>query len=315
MYLYQKIVAGLSDSVTTDAITGNFPAQLHSPPIERLSKEKRIQQPEQASPQQNILVGSITALLLFTGVGFGNSLLKRRQEAYRRKLAENDWQVQQFEREKARTELQIQALRTQMNPHFIFNSLNSINCFILNNNKEQASEHLTQFSKLIRLVMEFSQKNLVCLAEELHCLKLYIQLEQLRFEHPFTCEITCDENIDAEALLIPPLLLQPFVENAIWHGLMHKKEQGHLQIRLYKEACTLCCKIRDDGVGRMQAAALKSGATLPHKSLGIQLTTERIALLQKELWPETGVTISDLFNSNGAPDGTEVLFKIPMQYD
>src|SRR4030095_410376 len=118
-------------------------------------------------------------------------------------------------------------LRAQMNPHFIFNSLNSINMFILENNKLQASEYLSKFSRLVRLILQNSQKILIPLEKELEALQLYLELEALRFDQSFEYKILMDDEVDTSVLRVPPLIIQPYAENAIWHGLMHKKEKGH----------------------------------------------------------------------------------------
>ena len=121
-------------------------------------------------------------------------------------------------------ELEMQALRAQMNPHFIFNSLSSINHFVLKNETEAASDYLTKFSKLIRTVLNNSKKSMVSLEEELEMLRLYLEMENLRFKNAFSYGIHLDEMVKPTCIFIPPLLFQPFVENAVWHGLMHKKD-------------------------------------------------------------------------------------------
>src|SRR3954452_23298023 len=128
-----------------------------------------------------------------------------------------------------------------MNPHFIFNSLNSINRFILKKQSAEATEYLTKFSRLIRMILNSSANATVCLAEDLEALQLYLELECLRFDNRFNYKITCDSNIDAYFLRVPPMLLQPFVENAIWHGLMNKEEEGHLWVNIDQEDATLIC--------------------------------------------------------------------------
>ena len=122
-----------------------------------------------------------------------------------------------------------------MNPHFIFNSLNSINRFILQNNRAQASEYLTKFSKLVRMILQNSQASLITLESELESLDLYLNLEALRFNHHFDYNISYPKDLDIEVLKVPPLIIQPYVENAIWHGLMHKEEKGHLDIDVSEE--------------------------------------------------------------------------------
>lgn len=212
------------------------------------------------------------------------------------------------------TELEMQALRAQMNPHFIFNSLNSINRFILQNNKAQASEYLTKFSRLVRMILQNSQAPLITLESELESLQLYLELEAVRFDHHFEFTVRIDDDLETDILKVPPLIIQPYAENAIWHGLMHKEEKGHLMIELYQEDEILYCKITDDGVGRKKAAELKSESTSTHKSMGLKITAERIAMMQKENNGTDTVIINDLIHADGSAAGTQVIIKIPILY-
>ena len=210
-----------------------------------------------------------------------------------------------------KTELEMQALRAQMNPHFIFNSLNSINRFILQNNRVQASEYLTKFSKLVRLILQNSQASLISLESELQALELYLDLEALRFDYRFGYKISVPKDLDIEALKVPPLIIQPYTENAIWHGLMHKEDKGQLDIEVSEEGDHLYFKIADNGVGRKQAAAMASKSATKHKSMGLRITQERIAMLQK-VNGESPVKIIDLENADGSAAGTEVIIKMPV---
>jgi sensor histidine kinase YesM len=213
------------------------------------------------------------------------------------------------------SELEMQALRAQMNPHFIFNSLNSINRFILQNNKEQASGYLTKFSKLIRLILQNSQSPLIPLESELESMELYLELESLRFDHRFNYKISVPKNIDISALKVPPLIIQPYAENAIWHGLMHKEEKGQLDIHVFQENDHLFFKITDDGIGRKKAKELASKSATKHKSLGLRITEDRIAMMQDTNGNESPVSINDLVNTDGSAAGTEVIIKMPVIYD
>jgi len=248
--------------------------------------------------------------------------------AYRDKQVEKDkflfqeqLKLQEIESERAKaelrqqaTEMEMQALRAQMNPHFIFNSLNSINRFILQNNKTQASEYLTKFSKLVRMILQNSQASLITLESELESLELYLDLEALRFEQHFDYKIFVPGDLDIEVLKVPPLIIQPYAENAIWHGLMHKEEKGHLDIEVSQQHEQLFFKITDDGIGRKQAAALKSRSATMHKSVGLTITAARIAMMQNKKENESPVTINDLVNPDGSAAGTEVIIKIPVLY-
>lgn len=225
------------------------------------------------------------------------SLLREKENAFRRKLAETE----------------MAALRAQMNPHFIFNCLNSIKLYTEENDTETASFYLTKFSRLIRRVLENSRSEKVSLENELAALELYIQMEAMRFKEKVHYHIQVDEEIDLQFMCIPPLLLQPFVENAIWHGLMHKPEGGHIEIQLsVLEGDLLRVVIEDNGIGRDRAAALKSKSATQYKSLGMQVTSERIEAINHLYHIKTKVGIEDLKDAQGRPCGTKVQLDIPM---
>lgn len=232
---------------------------------------------------------------------------------FRLQLERTEREKQLAELNQKATELEMQALRSQMNPHFIFNSLNSINMFVLENNKLQASEYLSKFSKLVRLILQNSQEAFIPLERELEALQLYLELESLRFVNKFGYKIAVAGNVDTAMLKVPPLIIQPHAENAIWHGLMQKKEKGHLNIEVFEEDEILFYKITDDGIGRKKAAELKSKSASRQKSMGMRITADRIAMLQQQ--NKTSITITDLVLADGNPGGTEVLIKIPVSYD
>jgi len=217
----------------------------------------------------------------------------------------------EFEQKIAETE--ISALRSQMNPHFIFNCLNSIKLYSLENDSQAASEYLTKFSRLIRLVLENSRSEKVSLEKELETLQLYIQMEAMRFKDKVKFRIRIDKDIDQQFIEIPPLLLQPFVENAIWHGLMHKEEGGLIQIDItLPQEQLLHIEIIDDGIGREQSAAYKSKSATRNKSYGMKVTNERIELINQIYKTNTKVEIIDLKNDSGEATGTKVVLNIPI---
>jgi sensor histidine kinase YesM len=186
----------------------------------------------------------------------------------------------EFERKLAHTEMV--ALRAQMNPHFIFNCLNSIKLYTLQNDSEQASAYLTKFARLIRLVLENSRAELVTLRNELEALQLYIELEAMRFKNKVSFNIEVFPDIDTQYFKIPPLLLQPFVENAIWHGLMHKPQGGKVSISITQPSENLLhIEIIDNGIGRAKAAELKSKSAGKRKSFGMQVTADRIRMINQ----------------------------------
>jgi len=216
-----------------------------------------------------------------------------------------------FEQKIARTEMI--ALRAQMSPHFIFNSLNSIKLYAAENNGSLAAEYLTKFSKLIRLVLENSKQEKVALANELDALRLYMEMERLRFKAKLEYQIRIDEEaIEPDFIEIPPMLVQPYVENAIWHGLMHKPDGGSVIIDITLHSSkSLQVRITDNGIGREKALELKSKSATHHKSFGMKMTSERIQLTNQLFNIQTEVVINDLLLANGEPGGTEVILIIP----
>jgi LytS/YehU family sensor histidine kinase len=266
---------------------------------------------KEAAFHTDVLIIGIIGLLLLGIFIFRILILKRRNERLR---LEHVLELQLAEFQQRTAELQMQALRAQMNPHFIFNSLNSINDFILQNNRKQASEYLTKFSRLVRLILQNAQAVFISLESELEALQLYLELEALRFDHHFSYTLNIEEDLDTSVLKVPPLIIQPYVENAIWHGLMHKKEKGHLEVAIRQQDNVLYCTICDDGIGRQKASQLKSGLAATHKSMGMQITADRIAMLGKSESANPHITIHDLTLADGRSAGTEVILKIPVQY-
>jgi hypothetical protein len=223
--------------------------------------------------------------------------------------------IQQLELnfEQQLAEIQMMALRAQMNPHFIFNCLNSIQLYTTSNDAAKASDYLNRFSQLIRLVLENSRSKQVTLSNELEALRLYLEMEAMRFKNKLRFTIEVEASLDNELIEIPPLLLQPYVENAIWHGLMHKPEGGLVQVKveLLQEDCLLIT-ISDDGIGRARARELKSLSATRHKSFGMKVTGERISLINRLYQTHTRVQVHDLTDASGHPAGTEVVLEIPI---
>ncbi|TMI61287.1 MAG: hypothetical protein E6H07_19845 [Bacteroidetes bacterium] len=252
---------------------------------------------------RNALLGGLLLFILLGVFVFRVFSLKRKNEKLLIKK-------EQAELQQKVAELEMQALRAQMNPHFIFNCLNSINRFIFKNETTAASDYLTRFSRLIRMVLLHSQKKLVPLEDELEMLKLYLDMERLRFKNAFDYHITTTNAIENSSVFIPPLLLQPFCENAIWHGLMHKDGHGHLNIELNETNGVLHCAITDDGVGREKAEEFKSKSAEKEKSMGLKITKERLSLLNQGTTGGTFYEIEDLRNEHGEISGTRVQLKI-----
>lgn len=251
----------------------------------------------------------LVGILLYAAVRYRFRLQLRRQ------LEKSRIDQQLAELQQRSAELEMQALRSQMNPHFIFNALNAINRFILEDDTSEASGYLTKFSRLIRFILQNSEQSLIPLERELQTLELYLELEALRFDYHFSYTIQTDPSLDTPSILVPPLIIQPYAENAIWHGLMHKATHGHLEIKLHKDNNWLYCIIRDDGIGRKRAGELKSKSANQHKSMGMKITAGRMELLKKQTRYASAITINDPVKKDGSSGGTEVILKIPLKYD
>ena len=206
------------------------------------------------------------------------------------------------------TDLEMQALRAQMNPHFIFNCLNSINRYIVKSDQATASLYLTRFARLIRLILDNSNSKVISLANELEALRLYIEMESIRFEKQFQYSVETVNGLQPDAISVPPLIIQPFVENAIWHGLLHKEGPGQLRVLVKsKEPGILQYCIEDNGIGRKRSAELKSRSAPARKSLGMKLTEDRLAILNREAGFDASVQVEDLYDNEGHGIGTRVL--------
>jgi ligand-binding sensor domain-containing protein/sensor histidine kinase YesM len=203
-------------------------------------------------------------------------------------------------------ELEQKSLRLQMNPHFLFNSLNSIQSFVIEKDTDKAIYYLSRFSQLMRLILVNSQQTFVVLQQELKVIKLYLDLERLRFDNVFNYKIVLDEEIDDEFTAIPPMIIQPYIENAIIHGLIHKKEQGELLIELKLMDDYILCIIQDNGIGRKAALAIRDESGIKHKSSGMLITQERLEILNRKNKDQLTVKIIDLVKEDGTAAGTRI---------
>jgi len=311
-YLYDEKYKSLKDSLLSSQFRWqltNFKERTEfknkMDQLAALGNENKIKEEKlrQEARQKWILVACFLIAALAGIILYKNLALKRKNEKLESKSKQTELQHHV-------TELEMQALRAQMNPHFIFNCLSSINRFILKNETEEASNYLTKFSRLIRTVLTNSKKSFISLEDELEMLRLYLEMEKLRFKDSFNYSITFINSIDDGNVFLPPLLLQPFAENAIWHGLMHKEGQGKLEFELSTDDRLLTCTITDNGVGRNKAEAYKSKSAQKQKSLGLQITKERLALLSEDIAKETFFHFDDLFDNEGRPSGTRVTLKV-----
>jgi LytS/YehU family sensor histidine kinase len=227
------------------------------------------------------------------------------EEAYRTtelKLIENNKRI---------AETKLLALRLQMNPHFIFNSLNSINSFILQNQPEQASDYLNKFSRLIRQISENMKTEWVSLKNELEALQIYLELEQLRSDNKFEIEIDICDNLNHDIVYVPPLLLLPYIENAIRHGLINKKHgKSIVRISCAEKNDYFIMRIEDNGIGRVAAAQIQAPV---YKSHGIKITEERLQIVNEIYNADAKIEIEDLYNNNKTAAGTRVTFTIKIK--
>jgi signal transduction histidine kinase len=232
-------------------------------------------------------------------------------------LANLQSQKQKIEFQRQLMDREMRVLRLQMNPHFIFNSLNSIRYFILKQDEEKAIEYIELFSKLLRMILDYSKRDLITLEEELQALELYVKFEKERFNQKFEYQIILDKELSGKLVAIPPLLLQPFAENSIWHGLMHQDKKGCLTIKIQKTSSTeMTIIIEDNGVGREKAAEIAARNGKKHQSHGMEITKSRIEMINETWNSRFGFKIEDLKSDDGKATGTRVVFTIKIQeYD
>ena len=209
---------------------------------------------------------------------------------------------------------QLAALKSQMNPHFIFNSLNSIQDFILLNEKKQANAYLGKFADLMRLYLDMSNQRAVQLSDEIRTLRLYLDLEAVRFSDKLTSLIEIDAALDPASITIPAMVIQPYVENALKHGLLHKKYDRRLNIffEMREEGEVLYCEIRDNGIGRKRSAEIRERNPIKQKSFATDATEKRLNLLNYGRKAAIGVEIIDLYDEADLPTGTQVNIRIPL---
>ncbi len=204
---------------------------------------------------------------------------------------------------------ELKALRSQMNPHFIFNAINSIQHYVLTNEKDLANKYLVKFSKLMRNILDLSKEELISVKEELETVRLYLEIEALRFNNAFEFTINCPEHVLKSNVLLPPLLIQPFVENAIWHGLLVKEGKKILLIDISEDKGNITIKIDDNGIGRMNAMKFRSNE-FNRKSLGMEITHSRLEVVKKVHHLDFYYEVVDKLNAAGDAAGTTVIIKL-----
>lgn len=285
---------------------------------EKKEREKNIAQQQlqisqlENTKNKNLLYSAlvISGLLLLAGLFYYSRLkAKKKAEIITLELKETQ---KRLALEKQYKDSELKALKAQMNPHFIFNALNSIQDYIVLNQKNLASDYLGKFADLIRNYLHFSDTGFISIPEEVHNLKLYLELEKLRFEEALDYQVTIDDNANSDAIKIPTMLIQPYVENALKHGLLHKKDNRKLSITISKPSEKIIqCIVEDNGVGREKSKAINQKRQHQHKSFALKATTERLDLLNYGKERKIGVEILDLKSANEAI-GTKVILNIPI---
>ncbi len=270
-----------------------YDSEKKSNKIEVLAKENEIVKLKLRKNNTSLLIGGF-ALALLAGIFY---------ILYRQYQLKNDKKLLTLEQT---------MLRSQMNPHFLFNSLNSIKLYIINNEKKNAVHYLNKFSKLVRKILEASSLKEIPLAEELETVELYMNIENIRFSNEINFNISIDEGIDVHTIKIPSLILQPFLENALWHGLSSKEGKKNIDLDVSKGKNNFInISISDNGVGRAAAEIIKENKILKRKSVGIAITKERLANFSRDYQNTFDFTIIDLYDEKENATGTKVVLHIP----
>lgn len=237
------------------------------------------------------------------------SLQKEREQ---REIDQLKLALEKQELSRQMTNLRMRALRSQMNPHFLFNSLNAIQECIITNQTDAAVMYLAKFSRLVRLILENSDQHNIPLSREIETLRLYLDVESLRFTHAFRYDIQVNTDIDPVLINIPPMLVQPYAENAIWHGLLNKKGERILKITFENDEDSLFVNIADNGIGRKKSAAYQSPMKNGKTSMGMKLTSDRLEVLNEMNPDQAFVEIEDLVDVKGKSMGTCVKLTLPI---
>jgi len=252
----------------------------------------------QKKNQRNIFITGTVALLLLVFFIFRNFQSQRKANKFMQAAAE-----------KQMVEMQLENLRAQLNPHFMFNSLNAIQELIVTDKTELSQSYLERFAKLLRMLLENASHPFIPLRKEINFLELYLSLENLRIPD-LKYSIRVDPNVNTEETLTPNMMLQPHIENSLWHGLQHKQGEKTLQLHITRENGSINYSVKDNGVGRKKAEELKSLYRKEHRSKGMELLSKRFSLLSKEYGQDIKTEINDLME-NGEPTGTVVKISVP----
>ena len=323
---FKKALLFLEDAVKTDSILYKeenknamlkadfkYETEKKEAKITELSQKKKIAELESKRKTSFLFIFGILFFAIATTayVLFSKFKTKKQNEILQNQLAE----IQKLlEAEKKVTDSELKALKSQMNPHFIFNALNSIQSQFMFGDKLVANEQLNNFTYLTRQILEVSGKKNIAIADEVDILTKYLELEQMRFKKDLTYYISVSENIDEDYHKIPPMLIQPIVENSIKHGLLHQVGDKNVSVNfdISSDESHLICTIIDNGIGRQKSAAIKSKSNLNHNSFSTNAIEERLELLNNNLKLNDLIVYIDVLNNENEVCGTKVILKIPL---
>ncbi len=300
-YGYQKAYAAVLDSISNSEYR------------ELYVQERTRFQTEQKDKELEVLAANIrmNKILLYSSIAFSALVIVIIVLLYRQNRLRSRQKLSQLQKQVS--EARQEYLRKQMNPHFLFNTLNSIQYFMYNNDKIATNDYMSKFAMLIRKSLENSENTYTTIKDELDALKLYVELEQLRFKNKFNWELIVDEDIDVLQQKIPSMIIHPFVENAINHGLHFLSGNGKLRIELKQlDYRTIECVVEDNGIGREKAEEIKRLKSRNHQSMGTSMTRERLKILGDEFDHRLKVNYTDLFDANKRPIGTKVVIIMPV---
>lgn len=312
---YHQLYAALKDSVVSEEsaqqlieLQTKYEAEEKDKQITLLAKEKEIQGKEmqRQATLNNAYAGVLVFIVIVAALVF--YIVRQRMHLTTKKN-----EVKEADLKHQLIELEMKALRAQINPHFLFNCMNAINLMILKGQTENASLYLAKFSRLVRLILENAEASAVTLESEMSLLESYIQLEELRLPGRINYSISVDESIGAQSTYMPSMVLQPVVENAIWHGIVHKEEnaKGSISINVRQHEDELLCTIEDNGVGRARAQQIRDQSVIKNKSLGMKITEERLRLRNRKPVGQC-IQITDLRDTLNHAVGTRVIIHIPI---
>jgi len=305
---YLRLYSDIKDSLLSESshrsiaeMQTRFETEKKEKEIEILSRDKEIQTLK--IKRQSTQLYFLLALVLFTIIIaiLIYSRFRLKQINIRSEL------------EKKNLETEHRLLRSQMNPHFIFNSMNSIQSYISGNDNFTAMSYLSKFAKLMRFILENSRKSMISLSDEIETLELYMDLEKIRFKDMFDFNVKLSDEINTEATYVPPMLIQPFIENSIKHGFRNKNGKGNLIVNFQLENEILKCEIRDNGIGRKKAEEINKQKDPNHKSVGMEVTRQRLETFNPKEKGKYSIIIKDLLNEKGEAEGTDVFVKMPYE--